>query len=180
MIGWQRAGRRASVACTLLLAACQGNVIVDTPPSDLPPPPPFTKNCVSEGRYVFAAASGPGPGPASMPPLGVLRSRLVSINLDVVIAAAAPGDPVRLNLFDDICFDATLERFDRSGPPDYQVWVGSIPGDQFSTVALAFGNGAFYGTVNSPSAAPRANEVSLAGDPVYTIYEFDIRKQPLP
>lgn len=152
----------------------------DPPPSDLPPPPPFTKSCTSEGKDVFVAAPGPGTGPSAGPPAGVLRSRFATINFDVLNAAATPGDVVRLNLFDDVCFDAVLERIGRSGPAGGLAWVGSIPGEQFSGVTLAYGGGNLSGTISALSASPRSYLVRVGGEPVHAIYEIDQRMLPSP
>jgi len=100
------------------------------------------------------------------------------VNFDVLTAAATPGDVVRLNLFEDVCFDAVLERIGRSGPSELPVWLGSVRGEQFSSLALGFGDGILTGTISVPSASPRTYEVLPGGAPVHAIYEIDRRKVP--
>jgi|SRR6266516_4734515 len=173
------------VVSTLSLASCQGQGEITKPDPVLSPPPPYTSACVSEGRNMFTPTTSPGPDPASgtPPKEWVLRSRFVTINFDILTAASTPGDAVRLNLFGDICFDAVLKRTDTSGPsPDLRSWVGSIPGDEFSTVALSFfPQGPLSGTISAPIASPRWYLVHVADAPAHTIhaiYEIDQRKVP--
>src|SRR6266568_7440178 len=92
VLGWS--ARLTLLAGALSLASCQGQEDITKPDPVLSPPPPYTRVCVSEGKEVFVAAPGPGPGPATRPPTGLLRSRYVTVNFDVLTAAATPGDVV--------------------------------------------------------------------------------------
>src|SRR5258706_2490436 len=99
-----RTGRSVLVlrwsALTLLagavsLASCQGEGDITKPNPVLSPPPPYTSACVSEGKELFAPSAGPGSNSGlRYPKEWVLRSRFVTINFDVLTAAATPGDVV--------------------------------------------------------------------------------------
>ncbi len=176
------AAPRLPVACALALAACQGRGHGPDPlPSNLPPPPPFTSKCESGGADIFISSPGPGPNPGTPPPNEwVLRRRFVTIDFGALEAAAMPGGMVHLELFEDVCFDMVFVHDDRSGPPDIVGWIGSIPGDPSSTVALAWHRGVLSGMIASRRASPRSYEVSPAGAPVHAIYEIDERELPPP
>jgi hypothetical protein len=107
--------------------------------------------------------------------LGVIRSRTVSPNLELLLDA--DGTPrnleaegtLTLNLFDDLVMAASLDRVE----PSYgggHTWVGRVQGEPFSTVALVVTEGMMAGTVASPQGLFK---IGYAGDGVHAVREVD-------
>jgi peptidyl-Asp metalloendopeptidase len=102
---------------------------------------------------VVARAAVGGASPADRT---VMRSRRVAVEFALLARASgnAPttsdGTALLLNLFDDVSFNAVLDRVDVRA--NGIVWNGHIPGVEMSTVTLSTVDGAMSGSVATPGA----------------------------
>jgi len=127
---------------------------------------------------LFAAASPPA---AQLPAPGpqVIRSRYVTI--DVVALQATRSDDINaairptllLNVFDDLAYNAEVDRVDTV--EDGFTWVGHVPGHDLSTVTLACVGGVVAGTIVMPEAV---FTIRYVGDGAHEIAQIDQSSLP--
>ncbi len=109
----------------------------------------------------------------------VLRSRLVSVNVDALPVPPANAfsrpsvvpprqQALTLELFPDVFVAATFDRFDPN--PTGVTWVGKVAGDGRSSVTLVYGQGVLTGSVLT---AGGAFTIRPAGNGVHVIAEVD-------
>jgi len=179
----RRARRLPVLAVAAWTAACGGGAVN---PSEalLPPLPEFEASCSSAGPELLAPSASPDPAQIlgrlpRVPEEWLLRRRFVTVNTAVLPALGGPARGVRLNLFDDVCFDASLMRIQPSGPPTVLTWAGSIQGGEpYSTVFLSSSGPSLVGSVRTRGAYPRSYRIESAGGPVHEVYETDERRIP--
>jgi hypothetical protein len=104
---------------------------------------------------------------------GVLRSRLVEVDIDRLAAAAASpqgsASTLILNLFDDVVLTALPERV-TALPPHGFALSGQIAGVELSQVTLVVRDGVLAGNVSLPGAF---YQVRPAGDGVHVVQQID-------
>ena len=124
---------------------------------------------------LFVAAETPTGHATTRPGEGVLRERIVRLDHDVLAAArlsagrvdARPG-VVRLDLFDDVAFNAVVER---TGPTSSGYWLsGRVDGWALGSVTLVVNGEAMAGTVRAPGATYAIRSV---GDGLHAIRQLD-------
>ena len=107
--------------------------------------------------------------------LGIVRSRTVQTNLDLLLDAdGMPHDltaagALTLNLFDDVVLTAELDRVEPTYGGGY-AWVGQVQGEPLSAVTLVVNEEMMAGTVASSQGLFK---IGYAGDGVYAIHEVD-------
>jgi hypothetical protein len=107
--------------------------------------------------------------------LGVVRSRFVNINLDLLPGNGGPawsrsskGKTLPLNLFNDVFFTVVLDRIDARS--NGLIWIGHIDGVAYSQVTLVTGDGLMAGHIAMPGAIYR---VRYAGNGVHAVQEIN-------
>ncbi|MCX6546031.1 MAG: M12 family metallo-peptidase [Acidobacteria bacterium] len=122
---------------------------------------------------LFAASSQPAAQARPADPT-VIRSRLVTIDLGALQAArpvdpgAAAGPSLLINLFDDLAYNAVVDRIDPA--VGGFTWVGHIPGHDLSTVTLATVDGVVAGGIVMPEAA---YTIRYVGGGVHEVAQID-------
>jgi len=136
--------------------------------------PPLSAFRSREGRVVLFAASPQPAARARAADPAVIRSRLVTIDISA-LQAARPADPsatagpsLLLNLFDDLAYNAVVDRIDPA--VGGFTWVGHIPGFDLSTVTLATVDGVVSGGVVMPEAA---YTIRYVGGGVHEVAQID-------
>ena len=109
----------------------------------------------------------------------IIRANPVVVNFDVLLANAPdkPADhwqPVLLNLFDDVSFEAVLNQ-EAYGWGGAQVRSGYVEGVENSEVILVFQDGVMAGNITVPDAF---YQVRYVGEGVHAIYQIDQRAFP--
>ena len=106
----------------------------------------------------------------------VIRSRRVHINLGLLSKGdKAPqkktdiNDSLTLNLFDDVVFEAILDRLEFNGSGSY-TWIGHLDGIEQSQVTLVVQNEVMSGNITLSDVF---YQVRYKGDGVHAIYRID-------
>ena len=120
---------------------------------------------------LFSDYSGVGVEPSPKPT--IVRSRLVSVDLDQ-LRAASPAQSLVLNLFEDISLIAVLDRIEHNSSGSYS-WIGHLEGNPFGQVTLVVNDKIVIGNI-SLFKALYAIRVSAEG--VQVIHEIDPSKFP--
>jgi len=124
---------------------------------------------------LFVAAESSTAGLATGPDAGVLRERFVRLDHDVLEAARVnagraevPPALLRLDLFDDVAFNAVVER---TGPTLAGYWLsGRIEGWDLGSIALVVNGDVIAGTVRAASATYAIRSV---GDGTHAVRQLD-------
>lgn len=125
-------------------------------------------------KGLFATSAAQGSIDRSGEPT-VIRSRVVEINLDLLLRAdgaprdLAAGSALALNFFNDATLVAVLDRVEPAYGGGF-TWTGRVQDEPLSLVTLAVTDGVMAGNVSLPG---RVFEVGYAGDGVHAVYEVD-------
>ena len=114
--------------------------------------PPIAAAQQTSGLFVEAAGPAASAAARQATPER-MRSRTVTIDfsrLGTRDAAVGGGRTLLLNLFDDVSYEAVLDRVDPTSGGF--VWVGHIAGIDMSTVSLASDDGVMSGLIQTPDA----------------------------
>ena len=106
----------------------------------------------------------------------ILRGRAVQINFDALSGTTAtatesarPAQTVRLNLFDDAVFVATLDRVDGKFPDTF-VWTGHIDTVPKSQVTLSVNGKVMQGSI---TLVDKFYQVGFAGNGLHAVYQVN-------
>ncbi len=108
---------------------------------------------------------------------GVLRTRTVEVNFGVLPQTAAAAnasamDTVTFNLFPDAVFTGQKLRIEpHSTQRDGYVWVGTLPGDEYSQIVLTVGGGLTEAFVRTRGAF---YQITAAGDGLHAVNQIDL------
>jgi len=98
----------------------------------------------------------------------IVRARAYVIATDQLAAGHVPVS-VRLNLFENVCLTAILERVEPAVPKG-SIWIGRIEGAEPSKVILVIRDGIMTAHIQTPDGV---YEVRYAGGGVHAVYEID-------
>ena len=108
-------------------------------------------------------------------PLGptILRARYAGVRINLLREtvrshAGSPSNRVKLNLFEDVCFTAVLDRTQFG--TNRLIWIGHAEGAPHSQVTLVAEKGILSGNI---TAYGRSYQVRYVGDGVHAIYRID-------
>lgn len=108
---------------------------------------------------------------------GVLRTRTVEVNFGVLPQTAAgtaarPLDTITFNLFPDAVFTGQKLRIEpHSSQREGYVWIGALPGDEYSQIVLTVGGGQVEGFVHTRGAF---YQITPAGDGLHAVNQIDL------
>ena len=125
---------------------------------------------------LFQAAPGQDARASLREDVSVVRQRAVRVDLSLVggaWGALPPVERLRLPLFDDAEYVATLQRVEQSRHG--AAWIGVIEGVPLSQVVLAVVGGDMTGSITMPG---RSYDVQPAGGGVHLAREIDDRLRP--
>ena len=119
---------------------------------------------------LFTPSEVRGPAVQADHPAAV-RSRSVQVEVARVAEAVSlpEGQPLTLNLFEDVALTAVPDRVGRS-PQGGISWVGRVEGQLLSQVVLVVEEGVLAGAVIMPGAQ---YQIRYLGDGLYTVLEID-------
>ena len=121
---------------------------------------------------LFVEAAGPAASAAGRQATpDRMRSRTVTIDfsrLGTRDAAVGGGRTLLLNLFDDVSYEAVLDRVDPTSSGF--VWVGHIAGFDVSTVSLASEDGVMSGFIQTPDAT---YSIRYTGGGLHSVAQID-------
>jgi hypothetical protein len=127
-------------------------------------------SAVISGDLFIAAGAGAG----ATPPPHTVRSRLVKLNLSLLLDAngqprnLAPNSELALNLFPDVTYTGVIEDVQQEG--DGYRWAGHLKDVENSQMYLVYTAGVFIGHFASPAGV---YEVSNVGGDLYRIVIID-------
>ena len=108
-------------------------------------------------------------------PLGptILRARYAGVRINLLRETVRPHvgkarNRVKLNLFEDVCFTAVLDRTQNG--TNRLIWIGHAEGAPHSQVTLVAEKGILSGNI---TAFEKSYQVRYAGDGVHAIYRID-------
>jgi hypothetical protein len=114
---------------------------------------------------------------AASPAPHVARSRLVKLNLSLLLAddgqprsLALPAE-IQLDLFPEVHYTGIIEQVQNEG--DAISWIGHLKEIEYSELTMVYTGGIFIAHFASPQGV---YEVSLMGDDVYRIIQVDQSK----
>jgi hypothetical protein len=106
----------------------------------------------------------------------IVRSRFVEINFDVIIrkdayseAKPAIANMLGLNLFDNVCFTAVIDRLELRTIDNFS-WIGHIKGMEPSEVILVLKDSQMVGNIRGPDGY---FQIRYVGDGVHAVREID-------
>lgn len=105
----------------------------------------------------------------------IIRARLVEVNFELLGGPSVdendfnPGDRLTLNLFEDVVFEAVLEKVEVVIPGSL-TWSGILTDVDHGRATLAFGDQVLSGEITMPSVLFR---IRYVGDGLHAIYEID-------
>jgi len=117
------------------------------------------------------------PGEAIAAPPSAARSRLVKINLALLLddqgqaRDLGAGAEIRINLFPDVTYTGVIEQVESNG--DGYSWMGYLKDIEYSGMTIVYTSGLFIGQFASPAGI---YEVSSVGDELYRIILVDQAK----
>jgi hypothetical protein len=112
------------------------------------------------------------------PPPHVIRSRLVKVNLSLLLdeerrpRPLEPNTEIMLNLFPDLTYTGVIEQIEQ-GRPGSVSWIGSLKNVEYGRLILVFSSGVFIANISSPEGI---YEVSSAGVDLYRVIQIDQSK----
>lgn len=151
--------------------------------------PPSAPDIEGQGGGLFTAATAPrggaaanvnGPGGTSFPDNITLRSRRVTIDLDMLarVASGPSAEPdataLTLNLFEDAVFTGIVEGRAPTFSGGYAL-LGRIEGVEPGSMTLVVNGAVVAGSVRTPTATYR---IRAAGAATYTISQIDSSRLP--
>jgi len=113
--------------------------------------------------------SGEEDAPSAEPQIA--RSRLVRVNLDLLLDEAGQAREVRevmINLFPDVIYGGIITGVEPEG--DGYAWTGTLEGVEFSQFFMIYTSGVFIGHFASPEGV---YEVSFARKNLYRVIKID-------
>jgi hypothetical protein len=129
---------------------------------------------VPTGSGLFLDAGSAGAPP---PPANAARSRLVRLNLGLLLESDGQardlpaGTEIELNLFPDQTYTGVIEQVQQEG--ETYSWTGHLKDVEYSSLTMVYTGGIFIGNFASPAGV---YEVANAGDDLYQIILIDPSK----
>lgn len=131
--------------------------------------PTSAQPTVRTDDFVLDASGTPTP---KSTPTRSKRDRLVSLNEALLLKDAdtpLPNARLRLSLFDDVTYTATVDRVSTLAG-DAWVWEGDLDGVHLGTITIVRASGAWIVKVAEPR---RVLEISQVGPRLYRLIEVD-------
>ena len=167
---------RINLKCfgTLLTVLAAGLSLIIAPDGNTFPRAKETK------KELFTAVTDHGNARVASGPT-VVRVRLVNINFELLSVPnrspegqSTTNNLLRLNLFEDITFNAVLDRIERRSQDSF-TWFGHIQGTGVSQVTLVVEREVMVGNIRVPGAF---YQVRYVGEGMHAIYQINAQAFP--